>query len=353
MEATDRPTLSVIIPAYNEADRIQITLAETSSALQHTNYEIIVVNDGSSDSTAWEAQQAAQENAHIRVFSFPQNRGKGAALIYGTQQARGDLIAFLDADLELHPRLILQFWKILYDQVADVVIGSKRHPESQLKYPFLRQFTSIGYTVMNRWLFGLPVHDTQTGIKLFRAPVIKRVIQRIRIERYAFDLELLVAINRFGYKIVEAPVILEFKRGQGGRLHLGAIAGMFIDTLRIFYRTSFWKWLDPSLRMKLWMLLFLFGVILGSFGLAHLLAVHVQVPEYLSHVAYLVTLRFLDTEVRDGIMIFLGLILVVVAGIQLNKGILAAFARADRGYTVDRPVIPRVSQAEIPPPPEL
>jgi dolichol-phosphate mannosyltransferase len=351
MNEINSPDISVIIPAYNETDRIYESLKQTSQVLEKTRYEIIVVDDGSSDSTANQAYQAAKENENIRVFKLPNNRGKGAALIFGCQHAQGELIAFLDADLELHPNLILRLWRIMAESDADVVIGSKRHPDSQLTYPPFRRITSAGYALLNHWLFGMDLRDTQTGIKLFRSQVIKRVINRLKIERYAFDLELLVAISRFGYEIVEAPVILQFQRQHGGRLRLAAITGMFIDTLQILYWSSFWKWLEPSLRMKLWIINFLLGIIIGSFGFAHWLAVHVDIPENLTHLAYVVTLRFLDTALRDWIMMLMGFLLILISGIQLNKGILAAFARADRGYTVDQKYNSEIKKPDIPLPP--
>lgn len=352
MQTKDRPVISIIIPAYNEGDRIASVLKATSQVLELTHYEIIVVDDGSSDSTFRKATLAALENDRIKVFTLPQNKGKGAALVYGCQQADGYLIAFLDADLELSPDLILKFWKMMIEHDADVVIGSKQHPDSQINYPLFRRVTSAGYALLNRWLFGLELHDTQTGVKLFRSEVIKRVIHRLQIERYAFDLELLVAISRFGYRIVEAPVTLQFQRQYGGRLKLAAISGMLVDTLQILYRSSFWKWLEPSWRMKSWILLFLFGVTMGSFGFAHWLAVHVVVPGNISQLAYFITLRFLDTKVRDGLMVIVGVILIFIAGIQLNKGILAAFARADRGYSIDQKTASEVKRPEIPLPPQ-
>jgi glycosyltransferase involved in cell wall biosynthesis len=346
------PVISIIIPAFNEGDLIHKSLSETYRVLANTRFEIIVVDDGSTDNTRNQAVRFQEHDNRVRVVSLEGNCGKGAALMYGSRIARGDIIAFLDADLDLHPVLILRFWRLMFDSRADVVIGSKRHPKSNLQYPFFRRMISNGYAVFNRFLFGLDLYDTQTGIKLFRAEVINRVIDRLKSKRYAFDLELLVTISRFGYRIIEAPVDLKFNRPHGGRLRFKAVCGTLFDTLCIYYQTSFWRWLEPSVRMRMWIIIFVLGLVIGSFGLAHWLAVYIQIPQNIAHLAYLLTLRFLNTEIRDGLMVAVGILVTIAAGIQLNKGILAAFARADRGYTIDQKSATEMPRPEIPPPPE-
>ena len=345
------PTISVIIPAYNEASHIHGCLLETSQVLKDIPHEIIVVDDGSLDSTIAVVQAIAVENPRIQIHSLETNRGKGAALLAGCKIARGELISFLDADMELHPRLILRLWRTMFDGNADVVIGSKHHPASSIHYPAVRQVTSSGYATLISFLFNLGVRDTQTGIKLFKAEVIQQILPRLRIERFAFDLELLVAANRFGYTILEAPVEVQFRRPHGGRLKLRAILGMFVDTIKIFYWASFWKWLDPSLPLRIWMVLFVIGSITASFGFAHWLAIHVQVPQTLSRLAYYLTLRFLDTQARDWIMLIFGLAMMVLALVELNKGVLAAFARAERRETKGKLPTPPPPHQPIPPPP--
>jgi dolichol-phosphate mannosyltransferase len=323
--------ISVVVPAYNEADRIRACLREIALVLEDLDYEIIVVDDGSQDSTYQEAIAIAAENARIRPLRQSSNQGKGAAVFHGFQHATGEIIAFLDADLELHPSLLLSFIKIMHETEADVVIGSKMHPGSKLKYPWFRRITSTVYSRLVRFLFGLNLHDTQTGVKLFRANVLRRVVQRLQVRRFAFDLELLVAVGRFGYKIVEAPVVVSFQRAHGGRIGGLTIGHMFVDTLRVFYRASFWKWFEPSPRVKFWMVAFVLGLVVASMGMAHWLALHIPIPPQLSTLARVLTLRFMDTRVRDWLMIGFGLMLVAWALVELNKSLLAAFARADKG----------------------
>lgn len=323
------PKFSVIIPAYNEAEWIATCLEETCRVLARTQHEVIVVDDGSQDQTAEIVRDFAARHPQVRLHSFPVNRGKGAALIQGSQLARGEFVVFLDADLELHPTHILAFYERLSEAGADVVIGSKHHPQSQLSYPLARRITSAGYAALMKFLLGLHVRDTQTGIKLFRSEVLQRAIPRLQIERFAFDLELLVAASRFGYQIIEAPVEVKFQRPHSGRMSWRTVWGMFWDTLKIFYWSSFWNWLNPGWRLRLWMALFVIGLVTASFGLAHWLAVYVKFPEPVEQVAVILTLRFLDTQLRDWIMMGFGSLLVILALLELNKGILAAFGRAN------------------------
>jgi len=160
--------ISVIIPAYNEADHIGRCVLETAKALEGWDWEIIVVDDGSQDGTADQVRQVVAQVENIRLVEYGQNMGKGHVLRYGFSGASGGLVAFLDADLDLHPRQILSLVDILQRERAHLVIGSKRHPQSRLSYPLSRRLLSDVYYLVVRLLFGLPVRDTQTGSKLFR-----------------------------------------------------------------------------------------------------------------------------------------------------------------------------------------
>ena len=126
---------------------------------------------------------------------------------------------------------------------ADVVIGSKRHPDSKVEYPWHRRFISTTYFFLVKFLFGLPIRDTQTGIKLFRREVLAQVFPRMLVKRYAFDLELLTLAHHFGYRIAQAPVTLETKRYQH-RIRVIDILHTFWDTLAIWYRMHVLRWYD-------------------------------------------------------------------------------------------------------------
>ncbi len=234
--------LSIIIPAYNEETNIVNTIKETLRTVSkfHKDFEILVIDDGSKDKTYSLAKSV--KDKRVRVKKKP-NTGKGGAWKYGFKFAKGDFITFIDADLDLHPRQIKRFLEIQRNTGADVVVGSKRHPESKLVYPWHRKLLSQGFYYFQKLLFGLPVKDTQAGLKLFRKEVLEKVFAKSLVKRYAADLEFLVNAHRLGYKIVEAPIEINFQR-FASRIKLKDIYYMFMDTLGIFYRLHFLHYYD-------------------------------------------------------------------------------------------------------------
>lgn len=234
-------TLSVVMPAYNEGTHIYDNLLQTSRILAGfvKKYEIIAVNDGSSDNTASEIIRAASSDPHIIPAGYEHNQGKGHAITTGVKQTCGKYIAFLDSDLELSPKLLRMYLKEMKKQDADIVIGSKQHPRSKLNYPPIRKIMSYGYYLMLVMLFHLNIHDTQTGIKLFKASVIRPIAESITTNGYAFDIEILALANKAGCKIIEAPIELNYSRNDkadGRRIKIKDIAQVFKDTLAIKFR---------------------------------------------------------------------------------------------------------------------
>ncbi len=240
---------SVIIPAHNEESRIVTTLKETADVFEDFNgsYEIIVVDDGSADGTCKSVKDfissGLQYCRKIRIESYSPNMGKGNALKYGSSFAMGKYVLFLDADLDLHPSIATELYRIMKASNADVVIGSKMHKDSVLHYPFLRKLSSYCYYIIIKVLFRLAIKDTQTGIKLFKGEVLEKCLPKVTVKRYAFDLELLVAVNKKGYKIVEAPVKVDLKR-QFGRVGVRDAFRVFFDTMGVFARLNFRKYYD-------------------------------------------------------------------------------------------------------------
>ncbi len=236
------PKLSVVVPAYNEGDKIRENLEEFTSALSGLNYdyELIVVDDGSTDNTYEEALK--HESDRVRVLTYPKNHGKGHALQHGVSHATGDLVTFIDADLDLHPSQT----KVLLDYMsmngAAIVVGSKWHPLSRVSYPLKRRFLSTCYRLLTRSLFGLNT-DTQTGLKLFKRDALLAILPRALVKRYAFDLELVVIARHLGYEVVEAPVVLNYQFNGSG-VDWRAIWRIFVDTCAIFYRLNILRYYD-------------------------------------------------------------------------------------------------------------
>lgn len=232
----NNPKLSIIIPAYKEEKNIYKTIDEILKAhdILDYNYEVIVVVDGSPDKTTIEAKK--HRSKKVRVYEYFPNHGKGYALKYGTQKAKGDVITFTDAGGDFDPRQFDKCVKLMEIFDADFVIGSKRHPASKVNYPRKRRIYSWIYHKMIRLLFGFNVTDTQAGLKFLKKNVAKDVVPRVLVKRYAFDLEMLVVAWQLEYrKIFEAPIELKFNN-TGSGISYKSIQRMILDTLAIFYR---------------------------------------------------------------------------------------------------------------------
>lgn len=242
--------LSVIMPAYNEGERIRENLLEAAASLEDLGvpFEVIAVDDGSRDDTRREARAAAAADDRIKVVWNTHNLGKGWALKTGFNRARGEVVAFLDADLDISPKQLGNLWKTLHGDGCDVVIGSKFHPRSKIAYPVGRKFFSLCYFLFIKLLFGLPLKDTQTGIKLYRRRVLETVFPHMLVKKFAFDIELLAISHYKGFRIAEVPVIIEFKRGlRWGRIGLRDILNILVDTLSILYRMKVVRYYDREL----------------------------------------------------------------------------------------------------------
>jgi glycosyltransferase involved in cell wall biosynthesis len=227
--------LSVIVPAYREGKRIHQNITRLLGELDKldTSYEVVVVSDGNTDDTVREARRV--KSPHVRVFHYPMNVGKGFALSLGVDQCAGDLVTFIDADMELDPANIGGFIELMKASDCDAVIGSKRHPQSKVDYPRFRRFQSWIYQVVVRALFNLSVRDTQTGLKLFRRQVLKEALPLLAIKKFAFDLELLVVARHLGYRdVCEAPIALNYRFES--TVNLGSAWRVLWDTAAIFYR---------------------------------------------------------------------------------------------------------------------
>lgn len=239
------PVLSVIVPAYREGPKIYDNLKRLLAVLDGMDepYELLVVSDGNTDGTVAEARRV--ESDRVAVLEYALNMGKGFALGYGTRHTRGSLVAFIDADMELDPRAIPTFVSMMRRSGADIVVGSKRHPLSIVKYPVYRRVQSWIYQVLIRLLFNLDVRDTQTGVKLFRRQVLVDALPRLAVKRFAFDLELLVVARHLGYrKIMEGPIRLDYRFES--TVKLSSAWSVLWDTAAIFYRLRLRRYYDRT-----------------------------------------------------------------------------------------------------------
>lgn len=239
--------LSVIIPAYKkektikkDLQNVDITLSEGLSS--DYDYEIICVIDGKLDNTEKEAKKV--KSPKIKVVSYKDNRGKGYAVRAGMKKAKGDLISFLDAGMDISPKGIMMLIAHMDWYNADVIVGSKRHPVSRVNYPLVRKIFSIGYHFGTKILFGLPLTDTQSGIKIFKKKVIQKILPRLLVKRYAMDIEMLAVANLYGFKrIYEAPIEVSFDQ-QTSTINWKEVFNMAWDTAAVFYRLKILRYYD-------------------------------------------------------------------------------------------------------------
>jgi len=229
--------LSVILPVFNEEANVRATLKEVDKVLKNMNmkHEIIAVDDGSTDGTWQELKIAASEIKGLQLLRCHKNNGKGQALKLGFEASSGELAVFFDAGLEIHPRHLVDFLELMEKSDIDVVIGSKRHPKSKVRCSTRRLFLSALHNTAVKLFLGLPVKDTQVGVKLFKHEALEKVMPRLLVRGYAFDVELLANINRKGYEIVEAPIELDLKP-ESEKIKFRDILKIALDILAISFR---------------------------------------------------------------------------------------------------------------------
>ena len=247
---------SLIIPAFRQERTIERNLFEVEEILKKLpfDYEIIVVVDGMLDDTSKIVRKIMKQNKKIKLYENEINSGKGYSVKLGVSKAKGDIIGFIDAGFDLDPEgivILLDFMK-LHD--ADIVVGSKLHPDSVVNYPFYRRILSFFTRRWTQFIFGFSVIDTQVGLKIFKRKVAKDVFPRLLVKKFAFDIEMLAVANVLGYtKIYEAPIRLNFEVGGISRRNLLTIILLcFWDTLAIFYRVRILKYYRKSNR-KNWL----------------------------------------------------------------------------------------------------
>lgn len=217
-------SLSVVIPAYNEEKRILRALTRIDKYLSKNliKFEIIVVSDGSIDNTAEIVTDFAKHHRNVRLIELHENQGKGAAVKKGVLAAGKDWILVTDTDLstpiEELPQLVSRSGKY------QIIYGSRYLDKNKLlvKQPLLRQVIGRFGNFIIRIFFGLKMVDTQCGFKLFDGKIVKKLFRNAQIDRWGWDIEILVIGNLLGLSIVEVPV--SWRHDKGSRFR--AVSGL-------------------------------------------------------------------------------------------------------------------------------
>lgn len=230
----------IILPIHNEALTVRSTANELVNYCHATleNYQILFINDHSTDTTVPVLEKIGYDKCKILNNSCA--KGKGSALKNAFITANvfykikdNDLIFFMDGDGQIALFNIENFLTYINAEGIDGVIGNKRHRFSEINYPLVRKFISQSYNLLIRILFNLPHKDTQCGLKLFRGYVLKNLIDKLTINEFAFDLELLLLAKCHNYFIIDAPIILKSQSNMGS-VSFRNIIKTFNDTIRIW-----------------------------------------------------------------------------------------------------------------------
>ncbi|MGO9198142.1 MAG: glycosyltransferase [Acidimicrobiales bacterium] len=226
--------LTLVLPHYNAGPRLRQHTVELLEVLSLYNLtcEIIAVSDGSEDGSD---EGLEDLGSPVKTIRLDKNMGKGVAVRVGLAHGRGEYVGFIDGDGDIPASVLHRFVAAIAEHRPDIVIGSKRHPESEVVYPPLRRVYSWLYQLLNRVLFELSVRDTQTGVKLASRRVLLNVLPVMEERGYAFDLEFLAVAKRFGYgRVLELPV--EIRERLSSNVSPHTIWTTLLDTLAIFWR---------------------------------------------------------------------------------------------------------------------
>jgi len=233
------PTYSIVIPAYNESQRLGGTLKKVLAYVHSRGWdaEVIIVNDGSRDNTDEIARQFAEKDPIVRVVNNPGNRGKGYSVRNGILHSRGRIVIFSDADLSSP---IEESAKLIdaIEQGADIAIGSRwlRAETQTQRQPLHRQIFGRVFNLLLRLSLRLQFADTQCGFKAFKQRAVQAIFPLQRIERWGFDPEILFLARKFGFRVDEVPVL--WGHSGGTRIH------PLIDGSRMFMEMLHIRWND-------------------------------------------------------------------------------------------------------------
>lgn len=204
-------------------------------------YEIIVVNDGSKDSTKSVVEGIASIDQTIKLISYSINMGKGYAVTQGVLHSRGKYVMFLDGDGEISADVLARYLERMSN--ADIAIGSKYHPMSIINTPSSRRFFSKGFQLFVRLMLKTGVSDTQVGLKVGKGDVFRKIFQKVLVKRYAFDAEMLTVAGMLDLKVDELPVNIDLEKSFKKK----EIIRMAVDVLGIAFRSRIIKWYQKNM----------------------------------------------------------------------------------------------------------
>jgi hypothetical protein len=229
--------VSVVLPAYNEANRIEVAVAKISQTLKEDGYpyEIIIAEDGSTDGTAEEAEELAQKYSYVRHIHGEKRLGRGTALKNAFRQCNGEVFVYMDLDLSTDLKSLKPLIDAITVEGYDFATGSRMLPESRVERTLRRSISSKSYNSLVRHMLSSKVMDHQCGFKAFRREAVLSLLGEVGATHWFWDTEILVRAHRRGFKIKEIPV--EWTSGKGTKVSLAK------DSWRMFWEVTnlWWK----------------------------------------------------------------------------------------------------------------
>lgn len=233
--------ISLVLPAYKCADIIGDSIKRAQRILRKhfaNNYEIIVVVDGFDQKTVDNIQNVKDPN--LRIIHYSYNLGKGFAVRIGMKYSKGKYVGYIDAGTDISAKSLERAVLEVVKPDSYIVCGSKKHSKSKvLHYTSLRKFYTAAYNIFLKILFGIDYSDTQVGLKFYKSEVLEKILPYLRINRFAFEIEMLVLADKQGYSShVDIPVDIEFK-DRSAATGFKSIANMINDTLKFYLQLNF------------------------------------------------------------------------------------------------------------------
>ena len=229
--------VSVVLPAYNEADKLEGAVTKISQALKETRYvyEIVIAEDGSTDGTAERAEELTQKFPYIKHIHREKRLGRGTALNNAFKQCNGKVFVYMDLDLATD----LKYLKPLIDAITvednDFSTGSRMLPESKVERSLSRSISSKTYNFLVRHMLGSNLKDHQCGFKAFKRDPVLALLDDVEATHWFWDTEIMVRAHRQGYKIKEIAV--EWKSGRDTKVNLLKDSwDMFQQIMRLWWK---------------------------------------------------------------------------------------------------------------------
>lgn len=229
--------VSLVLPAYNEAEKLEDAVTKINQALEEMRYpyEIIIAEDGSTDGTAERAEELAQKLDYVRHIHREKRLGRGTALNNAFRQSDGEVLVYMDLDLSTDLKSLKPLVEAIMVEGYDLSTGSRMLPESKVERSLRRSISSKTYNFLVRRMLGSKVRDHQCGFKAFKREPLLRLIDEVEATHWFWDTEILVRAYRHGYEIKEIPV--EWKSGADTKVSLLKDSwNMFVQVIKLWWK---------------------------------------------------------------------------------------------------------------------